>query len=665
MTVAVTINPTDVTAAANFLEEYLSDKIPDGDFTKGTALRDLTINALASVVAFLRADAAQIRDLQSLATIEAATTGDDAALADAAAAILSNFFISRKSGSKARGIAVGHISVKTDIFISSTTAFYYDTNLVFYVDTDLSVYSINARELIPIIDETGAVIEYQFSVPLVASANGIAYNVLPNIFSRFDRFNPYVTRIDSINPFVGGTDIETPTEVIARAPTAISVRNLINERSITATLEDNFSEIEALLVVGMGQPEMQRDTAPLISPHILFHVGGAVDIYLRTALVETTFTGTVGGLFARPDGIVTLFRDATVSLAAVLPGDVIRVVSGFPEAPVEFMVISTDGVTLTVSEKAPFPFATEESNPPSRVSYTIGRIGPEYNDVVADAGFQPYTFGTTSRRSAKSGRITLPGGPVMDILDVAVLNPPTAEAAFKSQIDGFVHFTNHVNTTPTNVLTPTLPLEFQTIVHNPSYAQSALQWMEVVVGPATATARWDNTSLRIKYRTLQAFSTIDLFVRGERERVLAAFPLPRAHNPVTLTFTLVYRLKATAPAFLNDAAIVNTIVNFINAFDATNASIDVSTIIQLVKDNYTDIASIVPQTTGAPILSIQYVLRAPTGDVITYSTNDVVEVSDAKRIAGPSLTLAALGVTNRTLRYITSSADIVVKRDGT
>jgi hypothetical protein len=75
MTVEITINPSDVSNTADFLEQYLTDAVTEGDFSKGTALRDIAVQALATIVTFLRADATQIRQMQSLLSGGAATGG--------------------------------------------------------------------------------------------------------------------------------------------------------------------------------------------------------------------------------------------------------------------------------------------------------------------------------------------------------------------------------------------------------------------------------------------------------------------------------------------------------------------------------------------------------------------------------------------------------------
>ena len=653
----VAIGQADVATAASFLEQFLTDQVPDGDFTQGTALRDLTVKAIAAVVAFLRADAALGLQMRSLATVQAAVGADPDALRDAVTAILSNFFVVPKAGRRSRGFAIGHSSRAVDIFIPVTTRFTYSQGLVFVIDS-ADVLFVPAAQLVPIIDANGSVLDYEFNIPLVASQTGDAYDVVPALFSDFDRFSPYVTRIEGTVKFSGGAGPETVSEILDRAPTAVSVRNLVNDRSFKATLNDNFDGIDSQLVIGFGDPEMQRDLIPGVAPHLRLHVGGMTDVYLRTALVETEFVGAVGDLFARPDGLACMFRDGSVSFATfppVLPGDIVRVTSGLSSTPGEFLVVEVaDAHTLVVSERSPFPVATDEAIPSTTVGYSIGHIGPSYNDVRSDVGGAPLLTGVTSRRLGAPGRVTLPGGPVMDILDVAITNPPVGEAAFKSTLDGFVHFPNHVNATPSDSVTPDAGLQFRAVVHSPSYAQSVLQWMDIVVGTDARPGRFDTFNLRVRYRTLASFDDIDAFVRGRRERITAAFQLPRGHHPVSVRMNVQYTLKATATATLNDNNVAQTIIDFVNGFDTAANPIDVSAITQLVRNSYPDIGTIEP-------ITIEYDLRAPTGDVISYQTTDVVRVVPFRQVAGPALDLDALGVTDQTLRYIANAAGVTVE----
>lgn len=649
----IAINAQDVANAANFLEQFLSDAVSDGDFSKGTALRDLAVGAIAAIYAFLQRENTNVRQLQSLTSVETAVGADPVALQDAVAAILSNFFITAKDGSKSRGFAIGHATTLTDIFIPTTIKFTRAPGLVFVVDSTETLF-VPQNELVPIVDASNVVLDYEFRIPLVAVSTGDAYDIDPGFFSAFDRFNPYVTRIENPEQFAGGKGPETVTEVLARAPTAISVRNLINERSIDAVLHDTFAEIRQLFVAGMGTPEMQRDRIQGVAPHLALHVGGMVDIYLLLDLVEASFTGTVGDLFARPDGVASVLRDGSNSFAAVVPGDVIRITAGLPVVPAEFLVIENGGDTLVVSERAPFAIPTDEAVPAQTVSYTVGRIGPNYNDVLAALGGVPLTTGLTSRRVGRSGRITMPGGPVMDILDVAIVNPPNTEAAFKSNLDGFVHFPSHINSTPQDGAS-TVALQFKTVMHNPLYAQSMLQWLELQVGTEQTVNRFDGYLLRVRYRTLSAFTVIDSFVRGRRERTAAAFQLPRGHHPIEVQIDIAYKLKSSATVLLDNGVIAKTVSDYINAYDTSVSPIDTSGIETLLRTTFPTMQSILP-------LVINYILFAPTGDLVSYQTVDEVRLEAGKQVSGPVLDLLGFGVSDRTVRYISNTTVIRAQR---
>lgn len=650
----IELTAQDVTSAANFLEQFLSNAVPAGDFSQGTALRDLTVGALASVFAFLRNEARDVRSLQSLDAIKAAVgIADPAAVKSAVSAILSNVFINLKSGTKARGYVIGHATEQVDVFIPTSIRFFSASGLVFYVDAD-STYFVPKTDLTPIIDADNTVLDWVFRIPLVAAKTGVEYMVSPGLFSGFDRFNTAVTRVESLEAFGGGKGVETVEEVLARAPTAMSVRNLINDRAITAVLSETYPEIQSVLVVGMGDPEMQRDVLAGTPAHLALHVGGMVDAYLMLDLVETSTTGVVGGTFARPDGLATVFRDAARDFSGVEPGDIIRITAGLTVVPAEFMVTENLGTDLLVSERSPFPIASDEGVPPTTVDYTIGRVGPSYEDVISDLGV-PYTTGITSRTVGTSGSITLPGGPVIDILDVALLNPASpAEDDYVDPLDGYVHFTKQVNGTPTLQL-PGADLEFSTYVHNPQYAQTSLQWMDVVVGPSGDVARYDGSQLRVRYRTLVSFASIDDFIRSRRQRTSVAHMLGRGHHPVTVGVEIVYKLKATAVTALDDDAIVQGVIQLINTFDTAAQPIDTSAIEQYIRNTYPTIASITP-------LVVTYALRVSTGDILTYETSDEVILTAAKQTSGPDVAPMTYGISDRTIRYVANVGSVSARQ---
>lgn len=658
----IKVSSQDVTAAENLLEEYLTDAVPDGDFTKGTALRDLTVGALAAVYAFLKQEANTIKGLQSLKSIEESIDDSDPeTIDDAATALLSNWFITRKSGSLSRGVLVGHLSQAVDIFIRPTVRFFKTAQLIFKLD-NVDTLFIAKETLTPVINADGTITEYQFTFPVVAVAKGTSYDISPGVFTGFDNFNPFVTRVENTQTFTGGADIETTEEILKRAPTAISVRNLINSKSISAVLEETFPEIERLYVVGYGDPEMQRDALTGVAASLAIHVGGCVDIYAKAGTTETSFTGTIGGSFARPDNICNIFKDATstattkfTATPAVQVGDIIKVTAGLPAVPREYKVTAVRDTEIEISERVPFPKATDEELlvGDQFVSYTVGRVAPTYSDIRSTGGL-PITTGQTSRHTSTSGRITLPGSPVFLIKDVAITNPSLSDP-FIDPTDGLIHFTQRLNTAPTDVTDPSENLQYQVVVHNPLEAQSANQRMEINVGPSSNLTRWDGKSLKVTYTTLSNFATVNSFIQNRFERVVSASQLLRGYHPVKLTASIRYKLSSDTTESLDDDAVAESVVSFINGFDTTTKNIDVSSIMEYMRANYATIAAVYP-------FSINYLLTAPTGDILTYSTNDEVAIDELKKTDGPDLDLTSLGISGRTVQYFTSTDDILISK---
>ena len=125
---AIEISAADVTAAEEFFATLVAEQVPEGRFTDGTALRDLAIKALAVIVAQLRKENATVQSLNSLLRIKqlAANIAEadlDPAVADAAAAILDNWFITRLTGQFPRGTVNVYVSRKQDFLIPRTTTF--------------------------------------------------------------------------------------------------------------------------------------------------------------------------------------------------------------------------------------------------------------------------------------------------------------------------------------------------------------------------------------------------------------------------------------------------------------------------------------------------------------------------------------------------------------
>lgn len=651
---AIEIDANDVSNAESFLEALLTEEIPTGRFTQGSALRDLVVKSMAFTFAHLQKENATIKSLQSLLSVRNVATVDpdlDRAVANATDAIMSNWFINRKAGGFAKGILFVEVSKRQDYIMSGNHRFAYDKEHIFYPDVDDPTQNIiiSASKLFPVIGLDGTIQAYQFSIRVVAAKTGTDFNVATGNWASGTNFSPFATRVFSSAKFEGGRSKETTSEIIARANTAISVRNLINSRSIEATLREKFSSLNRMLVVGMGEPEMQRDVKLDYGTVTTLHVGGHYDVYLEMQRIQATFEGRLGVPYLRPDGLTNIFRDTAITdwvATNVQLGDVIRIGAGLDEAPKDFVIKEITTTELRVSSNTPFSTPTDEVQ--TFVDYYIYR--PMFG---ADLQIQPTvgvsSTGQTSRYIQIANRLILPGGAHYDIIDVAVLDPAAGDLRINPS-DGYIHFPIRVNQTPAVIATPST-LEYQITNNYPNAAQSMLAMDELILEPA-----FNGKNIRVVYETIASLDVIHDFTRDRFERVLAGNILVKGFHQAYLAMTVPYRRRPNSTNLIDEAALRQTITDFINAFDP-NDVLDVSDISYVTRAFSTEIGAVLP-------FEITYTLIVPDGRTIKYVTADEVRLDPANIAAGQTnATLAdpaGNGVSDRTVRYVTTLDRIYV-----
>lgn len=353
----IIITDQDRADAENILQQFLSDKIPNGDFGRGNALRDLVITGMAYTFAYLRREIDITRARQSLLLL-AKLSGTE--VDDAVDEILSNWFLTRKVGRRATGVVTVYLTQQADVSVPITAKFYRN-NLVYMPDA-LDTVAIAKEDLVQLIDSSGVVVGYSFDLLVKAQFPGEDYNIAAGAFTDFTRFSPYITRVENQSAFSGGKSNETTTEMLKRAPTAISVRDLNSPRSIDATLKDEFTTIDDVTVIGMGDPEMIRDLVMEEATNTRIHAGGYVDVYLRSPILsDKSFTGEVGGVFTDPRAGYFILRDDTVAdfaAAGVEVGHMIRIHNRIgPSEGDLYVVKQVTPYGLYVSQRTPFPKA--------------------------------------------------------------------------------------------------------------------------------------------------------------------------------------------------------------------------------------------------------------------------------------------------------------------
>ena len=296
MAVVINIAQSDIDYAKNFLTQYLSDLMPQADFSEGGALQDLVIKANSYVFAFLKSELTKVETLRSLKQLE--LLPDDEEKSQAIDDIMSNFLVNRGLGTKAQVKVTIILSQKVDVFIGTGTRFNKDDVHYFYPVIN---YYFPKEELIEVVGPTGSV-TYTIDIYLQAENVGSDYDVAPGTFLTWDIFNAYILSVRNYDAGYRGNAVETDNTYVSRANDAITVRNLVTPRSIRTVLLEKFKDqgLKGVVTAGYGDPEMLRDIVNTNISFIRFdlvHIGNHQDAYVALNLLEDqTYTGTTANV---------------------------------------------------------------------------------------------------------------------------------------------------------------------------------------------------------------------------------------------------------------------------------------------------------------------------------------------------------------------------------
>lgn len=635
-----TISSKDLRDAENFLVEFQTEKVPEANLEKGGAVRDLLIKGFASMYAFLRGEIDRATARQSLLRIQDELTDADD-ISQAVDEILSNWFITRKDGEYAGMTARLHFTQKRAQSIPLASQFWRTNTTIFSIDSTADPYIISEEQLFPVFTSSGTLLDYVVDIPLIASRAGTGYNIDPGRFVRVQVPGglPYFSYAENTEKSDGGTNVESSDEMIDRAETAVSVRNLINNRSCDVTLQELFPTITETLTIGMGEAEQVRDRRTEIARHIRLHVGGHYDTYLTLPFTNVEENLTVGGYFVRPDNLVTVFRDPELTydlgrtFATVLgiqPGHIIYIRSGLTDAPRGFEIISVDDHELHVSTNTPFPEASDEAET-NAVQYSIGWLSPGFEEIEFTTGvvvrtatqsalsaYEDVPYGT-SRRVQEPGKVVLSGKPLQDVLWVEITDPPTALSSLIDPSSGTLIFHSRVNTTPV-VPVEAAYTQFQVEIPNWEKSQSMEAVNKINLGGITTPpgSDFDGYNLRVVYQTLAGFDEIHTYIKNRTHRVAAANHLARARHPIWIEVNVPYRLKKTTTSSLDEKDAARKLAAHINAFDP-NDDLDTSDLSSFLRNEFSVIGAVYP-------LEVYYHLDTPDGQQVYFSTTDIISI---------------------------------------
>ena len=241
---------------------------------EGSVIKDIAVKPLSGMLSPFVTELEQMRDNQSFLNFLNLDP-------DAADALASNVFVTRRKGSKATGIVRVFFDTAVDASIPAEFSFNTADGRVFY---SLSAITMTEDEM-SLNYDNGL---YYMDVLVEADMEGTNYNVdAGDINSSFMTLPAHVVAVSNPYPFTDGTHPESNAELYAKIKDSITTRDLVTEKGIRYVLRDTFSDIQNIQIIGFGDPEMLRDA--VLDDSI--HIGGKVDIYMQLSTdIEDTYT---------------------------------------------------------------------------------------------------------------------------------------------------------------------------------------------------------------------------------------------------------------------------------------------------------------------------------------------------------------------------------------
>jgi hypothetical protein len=270
------LNSTDVQTLLDRLATQLQEMNPELDLRRGV-FHDMLAYYHAVLETAIRTNLERYQSARSLQQIEADPTLADDTVVDE---VLSNWGVTRKSGTKAVGPVTIELSIASSIVIPAGFAFQangnqYSSTATFTARTAAEQVSSDTDRLLTQLSNGN----WAFVIEVESDEIGATYklnsgDLIVPVRSVANYVTSYVT-----SGFADGTDTETNTQLIEELQLGIAAKALSNRTNMRAYLRTiaTFNSITNQSIVGYGDPEMLRDQ------HTIFPIsyGGRVDWYIR------------------------------------------------------------------------------------------------------------------------------------------------------------------------------------------------------------------------------------------------------------------------------------------------------------------------------------------------------------------------------------------------
>ncbi len=270
------LNAADVQQLLDRIVAQLQELNPNLDLKRGV-FKDTVAYYHAVLEASIRTSLRRYQSARSLQQIQNNPELADTAVVDG---VLSNWGITRKSGTKAIGFVTielkqsRSVNIPTNFAFQSTGKRYFATK-TFVARPEESQLSLESDRILRHLSNGN----YAFTIEVVAENTGAAYklnagdSIVP-VRSIFGYVTSYAT-----STFSAGLGEETNEELLQQLQLGIAAKTLSNRTNMRSFLRSipAFASITNQSIIGYGDAEMLRDR------HTIFPVsyGGRVDWYVR------------------------------------------------------------------------------------------------------------------------------------------------------------------------------------------------------------------------------------------------------------------------------------------------------------------------------------------------------------------------------------------------
>lgn len=278
------LNKARVLEWEHLIAEMLQANMPTVDVRKGSVFYDLVVRPNAIMAELMNKNINRFRRASSLKAITESPELVDLSMVDA---VLSNYGITRKAGQTSTGVVTIYLSTNNTTSIpagstltSGSLSFVVDSSFIGVPDADMV-----SKETDKLIEDVGNGM-YAFQISVTAATTGAEYQLAQGTQLSLDSPPTNYIAAEAAYDFTDGAAEESNLALLARLETGISGKTLSSRKHIRALIEDSFMNVTHGAVIGMGDPEMQRDRDNIFQQSF----GGKADIYLQTASRPLTQT---------------------------------------------------------------------------------------------------------------------------------------------------------------------------------------------------------------------------------------------------------------------------------------------------------------------------------------------------------------------------------------